>query len=81
MATIKTEGKKIIAAPSNELCTVGQKKKKKRNTLIYFNTNYRTEMKLIPIIMDYSLLQFDALKFFLGVHLHGGLYLTLIFSM
>ena len=31
--------------------------------------------------MDYSLLQFDALKFVLGVHLHGGgvLYLTEIF--
>ena len=40
---------------------------KKRNTPIYFNTNYRTEMKLVPIIMDYCLLQFDSLKFFLGV--------------
>ena len=49
--------------------TVG--KKKTRNTPIYFNTNHRTEMKLIPIIMDYCLLQFDALKFFLRVHLHG----------
>ena len=29
-----------------------KKKKKKRNTPIYFNTNYCTEMKLIPIIMD-----------------------------
>ena len=27
--------------------------KKKRNIPIYFNTNYRTEIKLIPIIMDY----------------------------
>ena len=45
---------------------------KKETTPIYFNTNYRTEMKLIPIIMIYYLLQFDALKFFLGVHLHGG---------
>ena len=26
--------------------------KKKRNTPIYFNTNYHTEMKLVPIIMD-----------------------------
>ena len=43
------------------------KSKKKRNTPIYFNTNYCTEMKLVPIIMDYCLLQFDALKFFLGV--------------
>ena len=48
------------------------KSKKKRNTPIYFNTNYRTEMKLVPIIMDYCLLKFDALKFFLGVHLHRG---------
>ena len=38
-------------------CTVGQIK---RNTPIYFYTNYRTEMKLVPIIMDYYLLQFDA---------------------
>ena len=45
--------------------------KKKRNN-IYFTTNYRTEMKLVPIIMDYCLLQFDALKFFIGLHLHGG---------
>ena len=29
-------------------------------------------MKLVPIIMDYCLLQFDPLKFFLGVRLHGG---------
>ena len=50
-------------------CTIG---KKKRNTPIYFNTNYRIDMKLVPIIMDYCLLQFDALKFFLGVRLHGG---------
>ena len=28
------------------------KRKKKRNTHIYFNTNYHTEMKLVPIIMD-----------------------------
>ena len=45
--------------------------KKKRNTPIYFNTSYRTEMKLVPIIMDYCLLQFDDLKFLLGVRLHG----------
>ena len=53
----------------------------KRNTTIYFNTNYRTEMKLVSIIIDFCPLQFDALKFFLGVRLHGGLHLTLIFSM
>ena len=46
-------------------------KKKKRNTPIYFNTNYRKEMILVPIIMDYCLLQFDALKFFLDVRLQG----------
>ena len=42
-----------------------------KKTPIYFNTNYCTEMKLVLIIMDYCLLQFDALKFFLGVRLHG----------
>ena len=40
--------------------------KEKRNTPIYFNTNYLIEMKMVPIIMDYCLLQFDALKLFLG---------------
>ena len=49
------------------VCTFGQKK---WDTLIYFKTNYRTKMK-IPIIMDYCLLQFDALNFFLGVRLYG----------
>ena len=44
----------------------------KKNTPIYLNTNYRTNMKLVPIIMDYYLLQMGALKFFLGVRLHGG---------
>ena len=39
---------------------------KKRNTPIYFNTNYRREMKLVPIIVDCCLLQLDALKFLLG---------------
>ena len=43
--------------------------KKKRNTPIYFNTNYRREMKLVPIIMDLCLLQFDAFKFFFGLGL------------
>ena len=28
---------------------------KKINTTIYFNTSYRTEMKLVAIIMDYCL--------------------------
>ena len=53
----------------NNLCTVGRKK---RNTPSYINTNYRAEMKLVLIIMDYCLFQFDALKFFLGVRIHGG---------
>ena len=48
------------------------KKKEEKNIPIYFKTNYRTEMKLVPIIVEYCLLQFDALKFFLGVHLHEG---------
>ena len=52
-------------------------KDKKNTTPIDSNTNYRREMKLVPI-MDYFLLQFDALKI-LGVRFHGGLYLTLIF--
>ena len=52
------------------LCTVGQKKK--RNTVIYFNTNYCTEMKLVPIIMDYCALQFYALNFYLRLRLHRG---------
>ena len=47
-------------------------KKQKQKPSVYFNINYRTEVKLVPIIMDYCLLQFDALKFFLGVRLHGG---------
>ena len=50
-------------------CTIG---KKKRSIPNYFNTIYRTEMKLVPLIMDYGLLQFNGLKFFLGVRLHGG---------
>ena len=50
---------------------------KKRNNSIYSNTNYRREMKVVPIIMVYCLLHFDILNFFLGV----GLYLTLIFSI
>ena len=49
--------------------TVGPKKK---IIPINFNTNSRREMKLIRNNMDYCLLEFNALKFFLGVHLHGG---------
>ena len=50
------------------LYTAGQKKS---NTLIYFNTNYRREMKLVPINKNYCLLEFDALKSFLVVSLYG----------
>ena len=53
------------------MCIKGQKNKNK-TTPVYFNRNNCTEMKLVPIIMDYCLLQFDVLKFFLGVRLHGG---------
>ena len=54
--------------------SLSKKKKKKTewNTPIDSNTNYRTEMKLVPIIVDNSLFQFDALKFFIGLRLHGG---------
>ena len=37
-----------------------------------FDINYRREIKLVPIIMDYCLLQFNALKFVLGVCPHRG---------
>ena len=43
---------------------------KKLNFNIYNNTNYLTEMKLVQIIMDYCLLQFDGLIFWGG---HGFL--------
>ena len=52
-------------------CMYVQSAKKENYTPTYFNTNYRTKMKLVSIIMDYCFLQFDALKLFLGVHLHG----------
>ena len=45
---------------STHTCTVSQSKK----TPIYFSTKYHTEMKVVSIIMDYCLLEFDALKFF-----------------
>ena len=51
----------------------------KHNTSIYFITNYRREIKLAPVIMDYCPLQFDTSNLFLGVRLHGGL-LTLDFQ-
>ena len=57
---------------TQQMHSQSKKQKTKQNTPIYFNTNYRTEMKLVSIIKDYCLLQFDALKFFLGVLLNGG---------
>ena len=45
---------------------------RKQGTTINSNVNYRREMKLVGISIDYCLLQFDALKFFLGLPLHGG---------
>ena len=44
-----------------------KKKKKTFNS----NTDNRRDMKCVPINNDYCLLQFDALKFFLGVLLQG----------
>ena len=44
----------------------------KENIPIYYSTNNRIGMKLVPIIMDYCLLQFDSLQFFSVVRLHGG---------
>ena len=41
-----------------EMCS---RLEKKRNTLINSNANYRREMKLVPINMDFCLHQFDAL--------------------
>ena len=45
---------------------------KKNRCLIYFNTNYRAEMKLVPMIMDYCLFKFAALKCFTWVGLNVG---------
>ena len=58
-----------------------KRKKKKKYTPLNFNINYRREMKLLPINMNNCPFQFDALKFLLVVHLHGGLNLTLILSI
>ena len=69
----------IVVSNSSFICTVGQKKK--WNPPINSNKNQRRELKLVPINMDYCLLQFHALKIFLGVRLHGDLYLILLFSM
>ena len=43
---------------------------KEKKTSNNSNTNYHREMKFVPFCMDYCLLQFDALKFFLGIRLH-----------
>ena len=44
---------RIFSALSKYVQKVKKKKKKKKKTTpIYFNTNYRAEMKLLPIIMD-----------------------------
>ena len=53
-------------------------KEKNKNTPINFNTNYRREMKIIPTDMN-CLLQFNALKVFLEVHLYEGLLPNFIF--
>ena len=47
---------------TSSICTVGQRKKK--NTLMNSNRNYRRQMKLMSINIDYCLLQFDALNVF-----------------
>ena len=53
-----------------EKAIVYSRSKEKKNPN-YSNTNYCREMKLVTIIMDYHLLQFDALKFLLGIRPHG----------
>ena len=64
------------------MCSRSKRKKKKHIPInknyhtsisikININKNYRIEMKIVRIIMEYYLRQFDAFKFFLGVHLHG----------
>ena len=50
-------------------CTVGQRKTK-HPYLFQYKLSYRNEAG--TDIMDYCLLQIDALKFFLGFRLHGG---------
>ena len=48
------------------------KEKKNPKIPIYFNINYRKEIKLVLMKMEYCLLQFYALKFFLGISIHEG---------
>ena len=47
-------------------------KEKKMDTTINSNTNYRREMKHVPVNIDYNLFQFDTSKFVIGVHPLGG---------
>ena len=49
-----------------------KRKKKKKKNPINFKTNNHREMNLIPNKINYCLLQFHALKFFLRVRLHEG---------
>ena len=65
------------------ICIVCQKKKRRRRNIPNNSkTNYRREIKLIPIniilLLSTSIWCF---KISLGVHLHGDLYLNLMFSM
>ena len=48
---VKLSGMPVISA-TNYKDHLYSKSNKKRNTTIYFNTNHRTEMKLVSIIMD-----------------------------
>ena len=54
----------------NSSAIIVQSVKKKRSAPTNSNINYRREMELVPINMNCSLLQFDALKFVLGIRLH-----------
>ena len=76
MLKITFQGGNFLTCRNCKNCTII-----KKIHFINFNTNYRREMKHKPVNNDYCLLQFDALKCFLGVRLHGGLYLTLNFSL
>ena len=65
---------------AQNVCKVSKKKKRERerererkrgNNFINFHTNYRRRIKFMLINMDFCLLEFDALNFFLGDRLHG----------
>ena len=47
------------------------KKKKKTEHFFNSNINFRKEMKIVTINIDYCLHQFGALKVYLGVRLQG----------